>query len=47
MRRGHRAVHRRIWLVLAFLLPAVMIVSMALRRVGPLESPAVQLSPPQ
>lgn len=47
MRRGHRAAHRRIWLVLAFLLPAVVVVSMALRRVGPLEAPAMQLSPPE
>jgi hypothetical protein len=47
MRRRHRAVHRVGWLVLAFLLPAVVLVSLMLRPVGPTEAPQIQLAPPK
>jgi hypothetical protein len=47
MRRRHRAAHRAIWTVLAVLLPAVILVALALRPSGPLEAPAVQLAPPK
>ena len=37
MRRRHRAAHYRIWIVLAALLPALLIATLALRRNGPSE----------
>ena len=47
MRRRHRDTHRLIWIVLAGLLPAVVLLSLALRPVGPVESPQIQLAPPK
>jgi hypothetical protein len=44
--RGVEAAHRRIWLVLAVLLPLAMIGSLALRQNGPTEAPPVRLAPP-
>jgi hypothetical protein len=46
MRRRHRAVHRRVWLALAILLPAVLLAGFALREDRrPAERP-VRLAPP-
>jgi hypothetical protein len=47
MRRRHRDVHRRTWLVLVFVLPAIVLLSLMLRPVGPTESPQIQLAPPK
>ncbi|MGD0431295.1 MAG: hypothetical protein ABSA58_09400 [Acetobacteraceae bacterium] len=47
MRRGHRKTHRVIWLVLAGVLPAIVLLSLALRPVGPTEGPQIQLAPPK
>jgi hypothetical protein len=47
MRRRHREVHRMAWLVLVFLLPAVVLVSLMLRHIGPTEAPQIQLAPPK
>lgn len=47
MRRRHRAIHRVTWLVLAGLLPAILLVSLLLRPVGPTEAPQIQLAPPK
>jgi hypothetical protein len=47
MRRRHRGVHRVIWLVLAGVLPAIVLLSLASRPTGPTEAPQVQLSPPK
>lgn len=47
MRRGHKKTHRVIWLVLAGLLPAIVLLSLALRPVGPTEGPQIQLAPPR
>lgn len=46
MRRRHRAAHRLIWLALAVLLPAAVLLPLALRTGGPLEAPAIRLAPP-
>jgi len=45
MRRRHRGAHRIIWFVLAGLLPAVVLISLALRPIGPTEAPQIQLLP--
>ena len=47
MRRRHRDVHRVTWLVLAFLLPAIVLLSLMLRPIGPTEAPQIQLAPPK
>jgi len=47
VRRRHRIVHRRIWLVLAVALPAMLLGAMVLRQSGPTEAAAVRLAPPQ
>ena len=47
MRRGHRTAHRWIWRVLIVLLPAMLLGAMAIRPSGPLEAPAIRLTPPQ
>ena len=47
MRRRHRNTHRVIWLVLAPLLPAIVLLSLALRPIGPAETPQIQLAPPR
>lgn len=47
MRRRHQVAHRRIWLLLAILLPAILIVAMSIRRDGPFEAPAIRLAAPQ
>lgn len=39
MRLRHRALHLRIWLVLAALLPAILLGALALRQAGPAEPP--------
>jgi hypothetical protein len=46
MRLGHRHAHRWIWRVLVVLLPAIVLGSVAIRPSGPLEAPAIRLSPP-
>ena len=43
MQRRHRRAHARIWSVLAFLLPALLLVALVIRQVGPAEAPAVKL----
>jgi hypothetical protein len=47
MRRRHRATHRTIWLLLAGLLPAIIVLSLVLRPIGPTEAPPIQLAPPK
>lgn len=47
MQRRHRLAHRRIWMVLAVLLPALLLGAMALRQSGPTEAAAVRLAPPK
>jgi hypothetical protein len=47
MRRRHRDTHRAIWFVLAGLLPAIILLSLLLRPVGPTEAPQIQLMPPK
>jgi hypothetical protein len=44
MRRRHRATHYRIWVILAALLPALLIGTLALRRNGPSETMPTELS---
>ncbi len=46
MRRCHRAAHRRIWLVLAAVLPLLVLGALALRQNGPTEAAPVRLAPP-
>ena len=46
MRRRHRAAHRRIWLLLAALLPALLLGALALRQNGPTEVTPLRLSQP-
>jgi hypothetical protein len=45
MRRRHRDIHRVIWLILAGLLPLIVLLSLALRPIGPTEAPQIQLAP--
>jgi hypothetical protein len=47
MRRRHRDTHRIVWLLLAGLLPAVIVVSLVLRPIGPTEAPQTLLTPPK
>lgn len=47
MRRRHRDVHRVTWRVMAFLLPAIVLLSLMMRQTGPTEAPQVQLAPPK
>jgi hypothetical protein len=46
MRRGLRRAHRRIWTVLAVLLPLALLGALSLRQNGPREAPPVRLAPP-
>ena len=46
MRRRHRAVHRRVWQVLAVLLPLLVLAAVAWRPTGPTQAPPVRLAPP-
>jgi hypothetical protein len=46
MRRRHRQAHRVIWATLAMLLPAILLVALAIRPSGPTETQPVQLAPP-
>lgn len=46
MQRAHRAAHRRIWIVLAILIPAILIGAMLVRQANPENEPAVRLAPP-
>ena len=43
MLRRHRSLHRRIWSLLAILLPVALFGALAARRNGPVEAAAVQL----
>lgn len=47
MRRRHRSAHRAIWLLLAGALPAVILLSLVLRPVGPTEAPQIRLDQPK
>jgi hypothetical protein len=47
MKQRHRGAHRVIWMVLAGLLPAVVLLSLVLRPVGPTEAPQIRLAPPK
>ena len=47
VRRRHRGAHRVVWLLLAGLLPAVVVLSLVLRPVGPIEAPQIRLAPPK
>ncbi len=47
MRRAHIRAHRAIWLLLAVLMPAIVVVSAVLRPIGPDEAPQIQLAPPK
>lgn len=40
------SVHRRLWTVLAVVLPAILLVAAAIRQEGPRETPAVRIAPP-
>ncbi len=46
MRRRHRTAHRRIWFVLAVVLPLLVLAGVALRPSGPDEARPVRLAPP-
>jgi hypothetical protein len=46
MRRAHRRTHRRVWIALAFILPAVVLISLAARRTGPIEAASVRIAAP-
>jgi hypothetical protein len=43
MLRRHRTAHRRIWALLAILLPLALLGALAARRNGPVEAPAVKV----
>ncbi|MGE0222804.1 MAG: hypothetical protein AB7F35_04560 [Acetobacteraceae bacterium] len=47
MRRRHRSTHRAIWTVLIVALPLAVVLALAARRTGPLETPQVQLAAPR
>jgi hypothetical protein len=47
MKRRHRNTHRIVWLLLAGLLPAVILLSLMLRPIGPTEAPQIQLMAPK
>ncbi len=40
------SVHRRLWTVLAVVLPAILLVAAAIHQEGPREAPAVRIAPP-
>lgn len=46
MKVAHRRAHRRIWQILAIVMPLFLIWALALRPAGPLEAPAVRLDTP-
>lgn len=46
MQIAHRRAHRRIWVGLSLLLPAILVLSLALRQPGPDPAP-VRLAPPE
>lgn len=46
MQRRHRSAHRRAWLLISVLLPALLLAALAFRQNGPAEAPAVRLSEP-
>jgi len=46
MKRPHRTVHARLWLVLAWVLPVVFLWVMALKQTEPNNRPAVLLEAP-
>jgi hypothetical protein len=46
MQRRQIRAHRRIWMVLAVLLPVALLAAMALRQNGPREAPPVRLEAP-
>lgn len=46
MQRRHRSAHRRVWLLLSALLPALLLAALAFRQKGPVEAPAIPLSEP-
>ena len=43
MRRRHRTVHYRVWIVLGVLLPLLLVATLALRRNGPTETAPIPL----
>ena len=47
MKRRHRDTHRVIWIVLAGMLPAIVLLSLAMRPTGPTEAPQIQLAQPK
>ena len=46
MRRRHRSAHRRAWILLSSLLPALLLAALASRQNGPVEAPPIRLSEP-
>jgi hypothetical protein len=46
MQRRHRAAHRRIWIVLAVLLPAILLAGLAVRIGQRADHPPQRLAPP-
>ncbi len=47
MTRAHQRAHRVLWLLLAGLLPAILLLALAARPTGPTEAPQIQLAPPK
>jgi hypothetical protein len=45
-RPAQPSVHRRIWLALAVVLPAILLVAAAIRQEGPRDTAAVRIAPP-
>lgn len=46
MQLAHRRAHRRIWIGLSLLLPAILVLSLVLRQSGPDPAP-LRLAPPE
>jgi hypothetical protein len=46
MQRRHRRAHRRVWIVLALLLPLLLLGALALRQGDPREAAPVRLAEP-
>jgi hypothetical protein len=46
MQRRHRRLHRRAWLLLAVLLPAILLVALGVRTSQRADHPPVRLAPP-
>ena len=46
MQRRQRSAHRRAWILLSALLPALLLAALAFRQNGPAEAPAIRLSEP-